>query len=80
MPFVRSIYGALKQIFETVLSNKADMFAKVGMVEYPRKGVWSMVFVASEKDSEINQQARQAATIRLSPCSCRARRTRPPAS
>ncbi len=28
MPFVRSIYSALKQIFETVLSNKADMFTQ----------------------------------------------------
>jgi uncharacterized membrane protein len=56
MPFVRSIYSTLKQIFETVLSNKADMFSKVGIVEYPRKGVWSIVFVASEKDSEINSK------------------------
>ena len=56
MPFVRSIYSALKQIFETVLSNKADMFSKVGIVEYPRKGVWSIVFIASEKDSEINSK------------------------
>jgi uncharacterized membrane protein len=54
MPFVRSIYSTLKQIFQTVLSNKADMFSKVGIVEYPRKGVWSIVFIASEKDSEIN--------------------------
>jgi uncharacterized membrane protein len=54
MPFVRSIYSTLKQIFATVLSNKADMFSKVGIVEYPRKGVWSIVFIASEKDSEIN--------------------------
>jgi uncharacterized membrane protein len=56
MPFVRSIYSALKQIFETVLSNKADMFSKVGIVEYPRKGVWSIVFVASEKDTEISEK------------------------
>jgi len=56
MPFVRSIYSALKQLFATVLSNKADMFSKVGIVEYPRKGVWSIVFVASEKDSEINRK------------------------
>ena len=56
MPFVRSIYSTLKQIFETVLSNKADMFSKVGIVEYPRKGVWSIVFIASEKDSEINSK------------------------
>ena len=56
MPFVRSIYSTLKQIFETVLSNKADMFSKVGIVEYPRKGVWSIVFIASEKHSEINSK------------------------
>ena len=56
MPFVRSIYSALKQIFETVLSNKADMFSTVGIIEYPRKGVWSIVFVANEKDSEINNK------------------------
>ncbi|TGP32406.1 DUF502 domain-containing protein, partial [bacterium M00.F.Ca.ET.228.01.1.1] len=51
MPLVRGIYGSLKQIFETVLSNKGDMFRQVGLVEYPRKGVWSLVFVASEKET-----------------------------
>ena len=56
MPFVRSIYKTLKQIFETVLSHKSEMFSKVGIVEYPRKGVWSIVFIASEKDSEINSK------------------------
>jgi uncharacterized membrane protein len=54
MPLVRGVYKALKQIFETVLSNKTDMFRTVGMVEYPRKGVWSIVFVAGEKETEIN--------------------------
>lgn len=54
MPLVRGVYKALKQIFETVLSHKSDMFSTVGMVEYPRKGVWSLVFVAGEKDTEIN--------------------------
>lgn len=54
LPMVRGIYKALKQIFETVLSNKSEMFSKVGLVEYPRKDVWSLVFVAGEKDTEIN--------------------------
>lgn len=53
-PLVRGIYKTLKQLFETVLSNKDDTFNKVGLVEYPRKGVWSLVFVAGEKDTEIN--------------------------
>lgn len=54
MPLVRGLYKALKQIFETVLSNKNDVFRHVGLVEYPRTGVWSIVFVASEKETEIN--------------------------
>jgi len=53
-PLVRGIYKMLKQLFETVLSNKSEMFNKVGLVEYPRKDVWSLVFVAGEKDTEIN--------------------------
>ncbi len=56
MPLVRGIYRSLKQIFETVLSNKGDMFSQVGLVEYPRKDVWSLVFVAGEKETEINRK------------------------
>ena len=43
LPMVRGIHKALKQIFETVLSNKSEMFSKVGLVEYPRRmsGRWS---------------------------------------
>ena len=49
MPLVRSIYRDLKQIFETFLSNKADMFNTVALIEYPRRGLWAIVFVSSEK-------------------------------
>lgn len=56
MPLVRGIYRSLKQIFETILSNKGDMFSQVGLVEYPRKDVWSLVFVAGEKQTEINEK------------------------
>ncbi|KQZ33005.1 hypothetical protein ASD50_12935 [Mesorhizobium sp. Root552] len=56
MPLVRGIYRSLKQIFETILSNKGDMFKAVGLVEYPRKDVWSLVFVPGEKQTEINEK------------------------
>ena len=56
MPLVRGVYRSLKQIFETVLSNKGDMFKRVGMVEYPRKDVWSLVFLSGEKETEINRK------------------------
>jgi uncharacterized membrane protein len=56
MPLVRGIYGSLKQIFQTVFAEKGNMFRQVGMVEYPRKDVWSLVFVAGEKETEIGQK------------------------
>jgi len=52
MPLVRGIYGSLKQIFETVLSNKGDMFRQVGLVEYPRKGVVAGVRCQRERDRD----------------------------
>ncbi len=56
MPLVRSIYRALKQIFETVLSNKSEVFKKVGLIEYPRRGAWAIVFISSERQSEVNSR------------------------
>ncbi|MEK9925699.1 MAG: DUF502 domain-containing protein, partial [Alphaproteobacteria bacterium] len=40
MPVVRSIYGASKQILETIISSQSDAFREVVLVEYPRKGLW----------------------------------------
>ena len=55
MPVVRNIYNGLKQIFETVLSNSSSTFRSCGLVEYPRKGMWALVFVASETKGEVKQ-------------------------
>ena len=53
MPVVRSIYGALKQIFETVLAQSSTSFREVVMVEYPRHGLWALAFVTSETKGEV---------------------------
>lgn len=53
MPLVRSIYRGLKQIFETFLSNRADAFNKVALIEYPRRGAWSIAFIASDRHNEV---------------------------
>jgi uncharacterized membrane protein len=53
-PLVRGVYKALKQIFETVLSNKESMFKKVGLLEYPRKDLWSLVFIGGNVKSEVS--------------------------
>ena len=53
MPVVRSIYGALKQIFETVLAQSSRSFREVVLVEYPRRGIWAVGFVTSETKGEV---------------------------
>jgi len=58
-PVVRNVYGAIKQIFESVISTAGpnQSFQKVGMIEFPSKGIWSLVFVTGETTGEI-QDAR----------------------
>ena len=52
-PVVRSIYGAIKQIMETVMSTNSESFREVVLVEYPRKGVWVIGFVTGETKGEV---------------------------
>lgn len=58
VPVVPSIYKAVKQIFQTALSQSGKNFQKVGLVEYPRRGIHVVVFIARELDSgEIGMKA-----------------------
>ena len=65
MPLVRNVYSGLKQIFETVLAHRTELFSRVGLFEYPRKGAWSIVFIAAQEDSEISDalEEREGKTI-----------------
>lgn len=53
MPVVRSIYGASKQILETVLTTQSNAFREVVLVEYPRKGLWVVGFVTGSTEGEV---------------------------
>jgi uncharacterized membrane protein len=55
MPVVRSIYNALKQIFETVLSQKSQAFREVVLIEYPRRGMWAMGFITGTTEGEVQE-------------------------
>ena len=56
MPVVRSVYGALKQILETVLHQSSNAFRQVVLVEYPRRGIWALAFVTSETEGEVQRR------------------------
>lgn len=55
IPMVRTIYSGTKQILETVLASKGQSFRKVLLIEYPRKGVWSIGFQTGLAHPEINK-------------------------
>ena len=53
VPVVRSIYGGLKQITETVFAQKEKTFDRTCLVEFPRAGAWAVGLVASSPKGEI---------------------------
>ena len=55
MPVLSGIYSAVKQIFETMLAQKANAFREVALIEYPRKGIWTMAFITGTTAGEIGE-------------------------
>ena len=53
MPVIRSLYGALKQIFEAVFNRSSTAFRKVVLIEYPRRGIWVIGFITGSTEGEI---------------------------
>ncbi len=62
MPVIRNIYSGLKQIFQTAVSpTGARPFQTVGLIEFPSKGLWSIVFVTGETRGEVAEKIPGAA-------------------
>ncbi len=53
MPIVRSVYGAVKQILETILKQQSNAFRQVVLFEYPRRGCWAMGFLTGRTEGEV---------------------------
>ncbi len=53
MPFVRSVYKGVKQIFETVFKPDGTSFRRVGMIEWPGEGMWSLCLIADETSGQM---------------------------
>lgn len=53
IPVVRSIYSAAKNFAEMVFSDSSQSFKKVLLIEYPRKGLYSLAFQTSTELGEV---------------------------
>ena len=53
IPFVKSIYSSVKQVSDTLLSDKGYAFRKALLVEYPYPGSWTIAFLTGTPAAEI---------------------------
>ena len=56
IPFVRSIYSATKNFTEIVFSGSGESFKKVLLIEYQRKGIYSLAFQSSSELGEVQER------------------------
>lgn len=65
IPLVRSIYNAVKQIAEAVFGSGDKTFEKVYLIEYPRKGLWTLAFQTSTQQGEAQQKTQMGDVVNL---------------
>jgi uncharacterized membrane protein len=55
VPVLNKIYGTIKQVDEAFTSGKKSSFKTVVLVEYPRKGIYSVGFITSDQENPIHR-------------------------
>ncbi len=59
IPVIGAVYGGAKTFSETVLTDKGKSFKQVVMVEFPRRGIFSVGFITSEELEEVQAKTAQ---------------------
>jgi uncharacterized membrane protein len=65
IPIVRTIYSSVKQVSDTLLSPQGNAFRKALLIEYPRRGSWTIAFQTGTPAQEVRTRidaARAAGT------------------
>ena len=57
LPMINKVYGSIKEISGAFLGKRKSGFKKVVLVEYPRKGIYTLGFVTSEAKGEFQEAA-----------------------
>lgn len=59
LPIIRRIYPFTKQVSRALIGRNKGLFRRVVLVEYPRKGVYSLGFVTKEAPLEIKKKIKK---------------------
>jgi uncharacterized membrane protein len=54
VPVVKSIYSSVKQVSDTIFSDSGNAFRKALLVEFPRKGAWTIAFLTGEPGGDVS--------------------------
>jgi len=65
VPVVRDVYNAVKRLATTVLTAQATQFSKSALIEYPRPGVWALVFVVQRVNGALPNVAEGLTAVLL---------------
>lgn len=53
IPVVKSIYWGIKQVSDTIFSSQGEAFRKALLVQYPRKGTWTIAFMTGQPGGDV---------------------------
>ena len=56
IPVVRGIYSGVKQVSDTLFSEKGNAFRKAVLVQWPRPDVWTVAFLTGTPSGDVAQQ------------------------
>jgi uncharacterized membrane protein len=59
IPVIGAVYGGAKTFSETVLTDKGKSFKQVVLIEFPRKGLYSIGFITCEDMDEVQARTEQ---------------------
>ena len=59
IPLVKNVYAAVKQISDAMLSSQGKNFRRVVLIEYPRKGIYTLAFVTGVSRGEVQEKTQR---------------------
>ena len=59
VPLLNKIYGTIKQVNEAFSTGKNTAFKTVVLIEFPRKGIYSIGFITGEQHDEIQTKTKE---------------------
>lgn len=69
IPLVREVYNAVEQISQTLLGQPEVQFQRAALIEYPRKGLYTLCFIASPQVAKRLPPLPEGYTVVLVPTS-----------